>query len=95
MAKDKGGKGDKGGKKAPAKGGKKGGAPQGKEAKEKRTKGKSKHPKYEETTITCGCGNVLRVRSTKKDLTTEICSACHPFFREAEAGRYRRKSRAV
>lgn len=38
------------------------------------------HPKYETTTITCACGNVIETRSTVKDLKVEICSACHPFF---------------
>ena len=38
------------------------------------------HPKYEMTTITCACGNVIETRSTKKDLKVEICSKCHPFF---------------
>ena len=38
------------------------------------------HPKYERTTITCACGNVIETRSTVKNLEVEICSACHPFF---------------
>ena len=38
------------------------------------------HPQYEETTITCACGNVIKTRSTKKDIKVEICSKCHPFF---------------
>ncbi len=38
------------------------------------------HPKYEMTTITCACGNVIETRSTAKNIETEICSACHPFF---------------
>jgi large subunit ribosomal protein L31 len=38
------------------------------------------HPKYYETTITCACGNVIKTRSTVKDLKVEICSNCHPFF---------------
>ena len=38
------------------------------------------HPKYEMTTISCACGNVIETRSTVKDLKIEICSACHPFF---------------
>lgn len=38
------------------------------------------HPVYEETTITCACGNVINTRSTKKDIKVEICSKCHPFF---------------
>ncbi|OQB95642.1 MAG: 50S ribosomal protein L31 [Spirochaetes bacterium ADurb.Bin110] len=38
------------------------------------------HPKYELTTITCACGNVIETRSTAKNIQIEICSACHPFF---------------
>ena len=38
------------------------------------------HPKYEETTVTCACGNVINTRSTVKDIKVEICSQCHPFF---------------
>jgi len=38
------------------------------------------HPNYVETTITCACGHVLNTRATKKDMKTEICSACHPFY---------------
>jgi large subunit ribosomal protein L31 len=38
------------------------------------------HPKYEEATVTCGCGNKFTTRSTRKNIAVEICSACHPFF---------------
>ena len=38
------------------------------------------HPKYEATTITCACGNVIETRSTKKNIKVEVCSKCHPFF---------------
>ena len=38
------------------------------------------HPNYEETTITCACGEVMHTRSTKKNIRVEICSKCHPFF---------------
>lgn len=38
------------------------------------------HPQYEETTITCACGEVIKTRSTKGDIKVEICSKCHPFF---------------
>lgn len=38
------------------------------------------HPKYDATTITCTCGNVIETRSTQKDLKIEICSNCHPFY---------------
>ena len=38
------------------------------------------HPKYEQATIRCACGNVIETRSTKKDIRVEVCSKCHPFF---------------
>lgn len=38
------------------------------------------HPKYELTTITCACGAVYTVRSTRSKQRLEICAACHPFF---------------
>jgi large subunit ribosomal protein L31 len=38
------------------------------------------HPKYEETTITCACGEVIKTKSTRKDIRVEICSKCHPFY---------------
>jgi large subunit ribosomal protein L31 len=38
------------------------------------------HPKFEDTVIKCACGNILEVGSTKKDISVEICSQCHPFF---------------
>lgn len=38
------------------------------------------HPKYEATTITCACGEVIETRSTKKNIKVEVCSKCHPFF---------------
>ena len=38
------------------------------------------HPEYFDTTVTCACGNVIKTRSTVKNIRVEICSACHPFF---------------
>ena len=39
------------------------------------------HPKYEETTIHCACGNTIKTRTTHPpQIKVEICSACHPFF---------------
>ncbi|HHW18678.1 MAG TPA: 50S ribosomal protein L31 [Firmicutes bacterium] len=38
------------------------------------------HPEYYKTTITCACGAVYHVGSTKKNIRVEICSKCHPFF---------------
>ncbi len=39
------------------------------------------HPKYEEITATCSCGNVIKTRSTVgQDLQLDVCSQCHPFY---------------
>ena len=39
------------------------------------------HPKYDEITVTCGCGNSFKTRSTLlQDLQVDVCSQCHPFF---------------
>jgi large subunit ribosomal protein L31 len=38
------------------------------------------HPKYMDTTVTCGCGETFTTRSTKPAITVEICSKCHPFY---------------
>ncbi|MBJ6801170.1 50S ribosomal protein L31 [Geomonas propionica] len=38
------------------------------------------HPKYEEITVKCLCGNQFQTRSTKAEISTEICSQCHPFY---------------
>ena len=39
------------------------------------------HPAYEEIEATCGCGNVIKTRSTLgKSIHLDVCSACHPFY---------------
>jgi large subunit ribosomal protein L31 len=38
------------------------------------------HPKFVDATIKCACGNEIRTKSVKKDISVEICSRCHPFF---------------
>ena len=40
------------------------------------------HPAYQETTVTCGCGNTFVTRSTAKNgaIHTDVCSNCHPFY---------------
>ncbi|MGC8120863.1 50S ribosomal protein L31 [Marinobacter sp. VGCF2001] len=39
------------------------------------------HPKYEDVTATCSCGNVIKTRSTiGHDLQLDVCSQCHPFY---------------
>jgi large subunit ribosomal protein L31 len=38
------------------------------------------HPGYAEATIACACGNVITTRSTRKEMSVNTCSACHPYF---------------
>ena len=38
------------------------------------------HPRYEETQVTCSCGNSFTTRSTSESLRVELCNECHPFF---------------
>lgn len=38
------------------------------------------HPQYEDATITCACGAVHEIASTRGSFTVEICSQCHPFY---------------
>ena len=38
------------------------------------------HPKYDEATITCACGNVIKTCSTVKEMSVNTCSACHPYY---------------
>ncbi|MFM7874666.1 MAG: 50S ribosomal protein L31 [Actinomycetota bacterium] len=40
------------------------------------------HPSYGETTVTCGCGETFKTRSTIEtgSLFVEVCSVCHPFY---------------
>ena len=39
------------------------------------------HPKYEEVTVKCACGETVVTKSTVGgEMKVEICSKCHPFF---------------
>jgi len=38
------------------------------------------HPEYADTTIRCACGAEVQAGSTRKDISVEICSKCHPFY---------------
>lgn len=39
------------------------------------------HPKYyPDAVVTCACGNTWTTGSTRKEIRTEVCSSCHPFF---------------
>ena len=35
---------------------------------------------YYDAKVTCACGNTWTTGSVKKEIRTEVCSACHPFF---------------
>jgi len=42
---------------------------------------KGVHPTYhDDAKITCSCGATYTVGATIKKLSTELCSACHPFY---------------
>ncbi|MBI5694491.1 MAG: 50S ribosomal protein L31 [Nitrospirae bacterium] len=38
------------------------------------------HPKYEAVQIKCACGELIDTKSTRKAISVEVCSKCHPFF---------------
>jgi len=39
------------------------------------------HPTYYyDAVVRCLCGNTFVTGSTQKELKTEVCSVCHPFF---------------
>jgi large subunit ribosomal protein L31 len=39
------------------------------------------HPQYFPTAkVICSCGNTFTVGSTKKEISVELCSNCHPFY---------------
>lgn len=41
---------------------------------------KAAHPELFDVRVHCTCGNEFDTRSTKKEIRTTLCSACHPFF---------------
>lgn len=38
------------------------------------------HPKYVDCTVRCTCGNTWVTRSTKSEMTVDLCDKCHPFY---------------
>jgi large subunit ribosomal protein L31 len=39
------------------------------------------HPTYyPDAQVTCSCGHTWHTGSTKKEIRTDVCSKCHPFF---------------
>ncbi len=43
---------------------------------------KNLHPNYQETVVSCTCGNTFTTRSTAESgkISVEVCSNCHPFY---------------
>ncbi|MFA5070626.1 MAG: 50S ribosomal protein L31 [Patescibacteria group bacterium] len=42
---------------------------------------KDVHPTYyPEAKVICACGHTFKTGSTQKEIRTEICSTCHPFY---------------
>lgn len=39
------------------------------------------HPEYHsDAKVICACGNTIVTGSTQKEIRTDLCSACHPFY---------------
>jgi large subunit ribosomal protein L31 len=39
------------------------------------------HPQYyKDAVVVCACGNTWTTGSTRKQIRTDVCSKCHPFF---------------
>ena len=38
------------------------------------------HPDYADSSVRCSCGNTFTTRSTKPEITLELCDECHPFY---------------
>jgi large subunit ribosomal protein L31 len=39
------------------------------------------HPTYfSDAQVICACGNTWTTGATQKEIRTDVCSACHPFF---------------
>lgn len=39
------------------------------------------HPEYhQKATVSCACGQTYEVGSTAKEMSVELCAACHPFY---------------
>jgi large subunit ribosomal protein L31 len=38
------------------------------------------HPEQFNVTVQCVCGTIIPITSTKKDIHSTLCSACHPFY---------------
>ncbi len=61
------------------------------------------HPTWNNSTVTCACGNTFVTGSVLDGITVDICSKCHPFFtnemrfvdRQGRVDRFRQKMAAA
>ncbi len=42
------------------------------------------HPEYVACKVKCACGNEFEVKTTKSEMSIDICNECHPFFTGSE-----------
>ena len=38
------------------------------------------HPSYNDSKVSCSCGNSFTTKSTKPEMRVELCNECHPFY---------------
>ena len=38
------------------------------------------HPAYGDAIVSCACGEVWHIKSTRPEYKVGICAKCHPFF---------------
>ena len=38
------------------------------------------HPAYSAATVTCACGAVHQMASSRGSFNVDICASCHPFY---------------
>lgn len=48
------------------------------------------HPKYNDCTVTCACGETFTTKSNKEEISVEVCSKCHPFYTGKQRGTTRK-----
>ena len=52
---------------------------------------KGKHPEIVNASARCStCGSVFTIRSTRSEITMDVCSNCHPAYTGRSAGSRRR-----
>lgn len=42
------------------------------------------HPELFDVTVRCACGHEFKTQSTRSDIRSTLCSACHPYYTGAQ-----------